>query len=364
MIRPTVKWALATAVYCSGLLSVIERIRSRSTLSGSCIILMYHRVLPIDSDVSERPEWERCRSLPGILVSPKMFDAQMRFLARKYKVISLDQLLRCLDSGNPLPPRSVVITFDDGWRDNYVYAYPVLEKYNLPATIFLSTEFIGTNRIFWPERVIKCLTDEGRFVRELLNGAGVLVPSVIGKLIGSIGETSAAHQSLVLDQLIWEMKQLTPDVREALMKTLFSRAPKHGAATSDVRVMLDWDEIAEMKAAGITFGSHGISHELLTMISPVQRERELRGSKRAIEEQLGTKVDSLAYPNGNYDDEIKQLARQTGYRCALAVTGAHVSRQSDRYALGRTNVHQGNSLGIFGGFSKSLFAYHIQMLLG
>ncbi len=364
MIRTTVKLALATVVYYSGLLSVIERVRSRSKPYGSCIILMYHRILPIDRDVRERPEWERCRSLPGILVSPEMFDAQMRYIASNYKVISLDQLLRCLDSENSLPSKSVVITFDDGWRDNYVYAYPVLKKYKLPATIFLSTKFIGTNSIFWPERVIKCLTDEGQFVRELLNDAGVLVPAVIGKLIRSIGETGAAQLSLVLNQLIAEMKQLTPDAREALMKMLFNRAPENIPATSGARVMLDWDEIAEMKTAGITFGSHGISHELLTMISPVQQERELRESKRAIEERLGTKVDSLAYPNGNYDDEIKQLVRQTGYRCALAVASAHISRQSDRYALGRTNVHQGNSLGIFGGFSESLFACHIQRVLG
>ncbi len=363
MIRAAVKSVLANTVYYSGLLSAIERYRSRSTPSGSCIILMYHRVLPQDRGVNGRPDWERYQSLPGIVVSPEMFEAQMRFLARDYQVISTNELLKTLDSGKLLLPRSVVLTFDDGWRDNYVYAFPVLKKLNLPATIFLATGFINTNRIFWPERVIDYLTSGDRSASELLAGADTPIPPAIGKLIEAAGEVGPAAQLHLLDRLVAEMKLMAPDARDILMKSLFSDATEKDPARSEVRVMLDWQEIAEMFSAGITFGSHGVSHELLTMVDSGQQERELRESREVIEKRIGGTVDIFAYPNGNHDDQIKRLVRRAGYRCAMAVTKAHVSHQSDRYSLGRTNIHQGNSLGFSGRFSVALFAFHLQRVM-
>jgi peptidoglycan/xylan/chitin deacetylase (PgdA/CDA1 family) len=237
----------------------------------------------------------------------------------------------------------------------------VLKRLNLPATIFLTTGFIDTNLVFWPERVIRCFTNGCRFDRGIL--ADVSVPLAIEELIEAISEDMSPRRLLLLDRLVSEMKQLVPDVREVLMNTLFSPVYEQGLAMTDLRVMLDWSEAIEMNEAGITFGSHGVSHELLTMISSEQQEWELRESRSVIEDKLGKRVDALAYPNGNNDDIVKRLAQQAGYRCAMAVTSSHVTLQTDRYTLGRVNVHQGNSSGVFGRFSKALFSFHIQRVL-
>jgi peptidoglycan/xylan/chitin deacetylase (PgdA/CDA1 family) len=364
MISTTVKLALANVVYHSGLLSGIEHLRARSTQSGLCIILMYHRVRPMDKESAGRSDWLRYQSLPGIVVSPAMFEAQMEYLSENYRVISLEQMLQSFETDHAPPKRSVVITFDDGWRDNYVYAFPILRKLNLPATIFLSAGYVGTHRIFWPEQVISCLSERRGFVQDRLAGAPASVPSELRRLIKMICESVSENHVHLLDRLIAQMKRLAPAARESLMRSLFDCAPGPEDSILDDRVMLDWNEVVEMKAAGITFGSHAVNHELLTLLEPGLQTRELFESKAIIESRLGCPVDTLAYPNGNHDDDLIRLVRDAGYRCAVTVVSAHVSRRSNRYKLGRVNVHQGNSSGIFGRFSKALFAFHIQRVMG
>lgn len=364
MISTIVKLALANMVYHSGLLSGIEHLRARSVRTGSCIILMYHRVRPMDTESTRRPDWLRYQSLPGIVVSPAMFEAQMEYLAENHRVISLEQMLENFETDRALSRRSVVITFDDGWRDNYVYAFPILRKLGLPATIFLSAGYVGTHQIFWPEQVISCLSERRGFVQDRLAGSPASVPFEVRRLTKVICESVSENPVQLLDQLIAQMKQLTPAARESLMRSLFDCAPGPENSILDDRVMLDWNEVLEMNAAGITFGSHAVNHELLTLLEPGLQSRELVESRAIIESRLACRVDTLAYPNGNHDDDLIELVRDAGYRCAVTVVGAHVSRWSNRYKLGRVNVHQGNSSGIFGRFSKALFAFHIQRVMG
>jgi peptidoglycan/xylan/chitin deacetylase (PgdA/CDA1 family) len=124
--------------------------------------------------------------------------------------------------------------------------------------------------------------------------------------------------------------------------------------------MLSWGEIEEMKASGINFESHGLRHELFTMIGKDALERELNDSKRLLEARLGTTVSALAYPNGDYNEDVRMLTAKAGYHCAVSVRRDHVTASSDRYSLGRINIHDGCCRSLFGRFSRSRFACHIQ----
>ena len=115
-------------------------------LQSKAVVLMYHRVL--------RPEDMRSSlSQPGIIVSTITFEKHVRFLRENFKILSIEEFIDHIGKRKPFEDRSCLITFDDGWRDNYSNAFPILRKYNVPAVIFLSTGFIGTGRSFWQERL-------------------------------------------------------------------------------------------------------------------------------------------------------------------------------------------------------------------
>jgi peptidoglycan/xylan/chitin deacetylase (PgdA/CDA1 family) len=357
MIKRAIKSALASVVYYTGLLSLIRKSPRRRS---SAIVLMYHRVLPAQPVDVAPDHWEHIRSLPGIVVTPDVFDGQLTFLARHYNVISLGQLLQHLDSGSLLPPRTVVITFDDGWRDNYTYAFPLLKKHNLPATVFLTAGYIGTLNVFWPEQVIWYLSNVDDPTVASADDLKDYAHPLVAELLRSSAAAAGTKRMKVVERLINATKELPPAARAGVLAECERISSRGGRQRKPVRVVLDWGEIAEMQAGGISFGSHGASHELLTLIDRVQQEQELLGSRRLLESRLGTAVDALAYPNGAFDGELKRLAAQSGYACAVSVRRSRVSSSSDRYALGRVNVHQGCSRGMAGAFSEAVFACHIE----
>ena len=360
MIKSLVKNTVTGAVYYSGSLALRQRLNKRDL---SAIILMYHRVMPNDTDRIPRKEWERYRSLPGIVVTPQMFESQIRFLSQSCSVISLAKLMDCFEGGEKLPPRAVVITFDDGWRDNCDYAFPILKRYGLSATIFLTANYIDSTNVFWPERVIASLLEvssEGATAAGQL--ASELTPA-FGAVVKAIAVQPRSGRIELLDGLINEMKNWPTETRERALE-LLTRVAKKADMKSGVRVMLDWNEIREMQAGGVSFGSHCLSHELLTSLDRTQQERELTESKEVLERRLGIPVEAVAYPNGNFNAEIKGFAARAGYRCALSVQRGSVSASDDRFELRRVNVHQGCSRGLFDGFARGLFACYIEGILG
>ncbi len=355
MIKLTLKTVLAAAVYYSGVLSLAARSGKRR---GSAIILMYHRVLPRVSGTTSAKGWERFRSLPGIVVSPEFFEAQLLLLKRSYNILSLHELLASLDGHSRMPERAVVVTFDDGWRDNFEYAFPILKKHSVPATIFLTADYVDSSKVFWPEQLIGLLTEEPFGARGSGSTGSPELPSPFRQLVESVLSVPPDQRIGRIDRLVESLKRLEPFERDEVLDTLRTWARRGDA--SPERVMLNWDEIMAMKAAGINFESHGLRHELFTVIGKDELERELRDSKHQLEARLGTKVSALAYPNGDHNEEVKQQTAKAGYSCAVSVRREHVTASSDRYSLGRINVHDGSCRSIVGGFSRARFACHIQ----
>ncbi len=258
-------------------------------------ILTYHRV-------SDRPD----SFLPAISVDA--FRRQMNCLAERFEVLALDDAVEALAVGD-IPENAVVITFDDGYRDNLEHALPVLSELGLTATVFLVTGFIGTHRMLWHDRVFRALrqTREAR-LRGFVPGYEVL------------SFASPEERERSEDRILTFLKSLEPEFRDervaALERTLRIAEP----STIGPRLMLDWDEVRQMQRAGISFGSHTVTHPILSRLHRDDVVREIEDSKVTIERETGLPVTAFAYPNGKRGDfgpEIQEFVRAAGYRCAL-----------------------------------------------
>lgn len=355
-MRRLIKQLLAAGCHYGGLSGLLTPRRANSGATDQYLILMYHRVV---EEMAARTEYTQ----PGIAVSARSFERQIAFLKRHYTIMPLAQLAERLHTKTPVAPRTVVITFDDGWQDNFTLAYPILKKYDAPATIFVSTDFVESNQKFWFLRV-------GYYLAE-----GKLSQSQLAELLGELlGDNGGEHrgQPLTRDYLAWlaadhdRFIESLKDLDSAGMKRAVTLLIKRTGLSDDTwpqrRWTLSWDEMRHMDPSLIEIGSHGLSHQILTTMSPAEVRRELMESKLLIEEKIGRPVTSIAYPNGNHDAEVRRLARETGYRCGIATHDAEGAETRDLYALQRIGVHDGVSSGAFGGFSPALFASYLKRL--
>ncbi len=307
-----------------------------ATSHPTAMVLMYHSISSASEDIA----------YPRIVVSPANFEWQMDYLASRMNVISLATLLSHLSKGAPLPAGSVVITFDDGYRDNYLKAFPVLEKYGLPATFFLSTDYIGTGKIKWEDRL-------SRAVRR--NPASTLLVDLSTRGLALAFDTSAGAKRLkAIDGLIALLSGIDDQEREYILAELERQAGVKAPDREAPRVMLAWDEVRAMASNPLmTFGSHGAAHHRLSRASTPTVEEEIRTSKAEIENQTGCAVKWFAYPYGtprDFDNRCKSILRAAGFDCALTTVYGRNTRTTDPFALRRIGAPNlrgaGFSLGV------------------
>jgi peptidoglycan/xylan/chitin deacetylase (PgdA/CDA1 family) len=281
---------------------VIRRLRP------SFQILVYHRV----ND-------ERANFFPGVPV--ERFQRQMEVLARHATVLPLGELVERV-LGRDLPPRSVAITFDDGYRDNYECAYPVLRALQLPATIFLATGPLDTDARLWHDRVFDAF--------ERADGGPL---TIRGR---SFPMSPLGARRLTLQDVLTTLRSLGREERDRMVDEIEEQAG--GAAPGGRAAMLSWDQIREMADGGITFGAHTVSHPILTRLPRGEAEAEIRGSRAAIESRLGRTVDQFAYPNGtrtDFNETIQQMLREQGFRCAVTTMWGINDASSNPFELRR-----------------------------
>lgn len=291
----------------NGMLPWVFKKRKEQTF----LILTYHRVVPGEEDFS----------IDSVCVS--YFEQQMRYLAKHYHVMYLEEIVERIQKGIPLPDHCVAITLDDGYQDNYTYIFPILKKYRLPATIFLATGFIDTGEIPWFDRVLYAFkwTKQTRLVFHEQNFE-----------IATIHERKkAAHQALGYLKT-YPVEQRDRSISE-ILSDLRIRLP-----TEMPDLMLNWDQVKEMSELGIRFGSHTVSHPILSRIPLEQAKEEITRSKQQIEDRIQTEVKTFAYPNGkpgDYTPEIMALVKETGYRAAVTTVFKPNSYSDDLYQLKR-----------------------------
>ena len=306
------------------------------------LILMYHRV------VEEQ-------SVPGIqagmFVEPSTFDMHLQYLATQFDVVPLSEWKeggKARGGKQKQKPRCV-LTFDDGWSDFYEFAFPILKRWELPATVFLPTGFVGTDRSFWTDRLAGAIRDEGQLRQRSWNSVDGAVDPIVGKILMLQGDYE--HR---LERAISLLKEERTEVIERVVDALYEQVRVDAAPGG--RSFVDWNEVDCMRNSGlISFGSHTENHPILTTLNEAEVRREIRTSFDTLVARNASPREFLAfcYPNGNYTTRIAEIVREEGGHVAVTTEHGWAELVGNPYSLSRVGVHQDISS------SRAMFAARI-----
>jgi peptidoglycan/xylan/chitin deacetylase (PgdA/CDA1 family) len=308
---------------------------------GKVAILAYHRV------VSEK-ELNQHYIQPGMYVNKGVFESQMMFLSEHFQILTFAELLAMWKENKcNANKRYCVITFDDGWLDNYLYAYPILLKYKIPATIFLPTAMIGSHQWFWPDKLSYLLRQYYQIEKTMQSADRELLLHTYPW----IRDDRYRDSDDKIDHMIEQCKERSHEEVDTLCGQL-SRA-LHIEVPNE-RLVVNWDEIKEMSKHDISFGSHTATHAILTALTPSEIRREMVDSLNTLRDKKINHAAVFCYPNGNCNQEIAQQAKDAGYQAAVTVKfGLEQCLSPSQFGLKRIGIHNDISS------STSLFAYRI-----
>ncbi|MBE9572725.1 MAG: polysaccharide deacetylase family protein, partial [Proteobacteria bacterium] len=228
-----------------------------------------------------------------------------------------------------------VLTFDDGWYDFHTYAFPILKEHQVPATVFLPTDFIGTEDWFWSDRLASIF-----YQRENSRRYDNIVQGVRNPLVNKLLNLKGSLE-LRMEAAIKLLKTYTGEEIEKAIKELTSRWKLEPNPPG--RAFLSWEETREMAQSGlITFGSHTASHRILTTLEEMRIQDELRKSRGKLiaEKVVNPAFIPFSYPNGNYNQRIAKLVKDADYGLAVTTEYGWNHNESDPFALRRVSIHQ------------------------
>jgi peptidoglycan/xylan/chitin deacetylase (PgdA/CDA1 family) len=299
-----------------GATASIAPLRWSVRIRPKLLILMYHRVLP-----ETHPA--RAVEQAGMFVSPETLSMHLEVLKQYFSLVHLDDWLRDVAVGRATPKHACAITFDDGWRDNYDFAYPILRRAQVPATIYLVADLVGTRYSFWPNTLSLILSGARQENWDRL-------PSWLRDLLPSSPRSMSKEE---IDNVINRCKRFSDEQMKA--------ATEHAVGDSGERDLMTWEEVREMQATNLVrFGSHTRRHTRLSMITdPAQLNDEIAESRSVIREQLGTDVATFCYPNGETSREAIRLV-SANYVGAVTTRRGWNTPRSERFTLNRVGVHE------------------------
>lgn len=296
----------------AGLLSIppVRWLASLVPLRPGLVALSYHRIAEPGSPPLHRGLWS---------ATPPQFASQLQLLQREFDVISAAELEHVLEAGRG---RHVMITFDDGYRDNYEHAFPALRAAGLPATFFLSTGFLDDPKLPWWDEIAWMLRQAGGAAPDT---AIVAATDHYKRLPGDRG-----------DDFLDELGE----------RTGCGRAPASVASET----WMTWEMVREMRDCGMSFGGHTVTHPILARLGRERQEAELEGCRRRLRDELGLEMELFSYPVGLpdcFDETTRDLLRDREVRFAFSNYGGfQPAGAADRLDLKRTNVGRGTSLAL------------------
>lgn len=289
-----------------------HRVRNGDSLT----VVMFHRTLAADD-----PRW--ATRDPDYTLERGVFARTLGFFKRHYNVVSLQDVLQAHRAGRRLPPRAMLLTFDDGWADNADHALPELQRAGLPALMFVVADAVGRRQPFWQERLIAA------WHRKAVRVADV---AAAWQAMGETGAPDAGGETIdALRAWIAALERLPRTRREAVL------APLQGAMDDGLRHMVDADELRRLRAGGMALGLHGKTHVHMTHAEDL--DAELSGARDALAATLGdaSKAETLSFPHGAFDAGIAQHAREAGYELLFtSVPVLNPTRGGPGWLLGRT----------------------------
>lgn len=266
---------------------------ARREVNGA-IILMYHAVID-----EENRGW----ICPEGSIEKRVFERQIRFIAKRRKAISMSDLTAMLQAGRTPPAKTVVVTFDDGYLDTLRVAGPILRRYGVPATVFAVSDWVGHASAPWVDRlytsVVRRRRNTLRFGREAFHLTG---NRAAGRAFRTIAARFVSTRSERRDELLADVvDQLRPDEEPP-------------------RLLMNWGELASWQALGPGYevGAHTRSHANLTLLDADEIADEVTTCAEALEDRLGVTAPHFAYPYGRSSEIAERIVRQAGCQSAIA----------------------------------------------
>jgi peptidoglycan/xylan/chitin deacetylase (PgdA/CDA1 family) len=309
----------------------LNRLLARLARRPGLLVLNYHRI-----GDGEQPFDDGLFS-----ATADDFRDHVLYIRDHFDLLSVDSLLQASEPGRiALDRPSALITFDDGYRDNYDVAFPILREIGAPAVFFIAAGYIDKRRLTWWDRIAYIVKNTERDVLVLD------YPVPVSMDIREIGRSRATHRLL-------RIYKQTPEIDQ---DRFFARLEALAAVSVDSEVLgrnlfMTWDHVREMKRGGMEIGGHTYNHPVLSRISEASQREELSRSKERLEAETGGRIRIMSYPVGGldaFDDRTKRLARETGYSAAFSYYGGfNRPDHADLFDLRRVSVEREDSLPMF-----------------
>ena len=284
--------------------------------TGKLLVLTYHRVLETyDPIINE--------------IDAVQFTQQMETLADYFNVISLAEGVERLQSGT-LASGSVCVTFDDGYRDNFDVALPILSALNLPATFFVATGYLG-NGIMWNDVIIESMRSTSLQEIDLCEFG-----------LGKHAVNTESERIQLVDLLLGSWKYKRVDERDRLARRLQELAQ----VELSQRIMMTEEEVIELSKAGMEIGGHTINHPILAATELPEAKQQIVECKHELQAMIDKEVRFFAYPNGrsekDYLNEHVNAVKEAGYVAALTTNDGYINHDANMYELPRVSVNHTN----------------------
>lgn len=303
-------WAKKTIVG-SGVLRLAADFRD-----GGTAILMYHSVVP---DPSLQTDF-----LGELAHSEAVFRAQMELLSRDYHPISLDEALKYLRTGERLPKRSVVITFDDGYADNYEVATPILNQFSIPATFYVIVDCLENRNLPWPSRL-----------RFAFRKSSLMIWTDSFGQSWSLADAAKREEAFRASCNV--CCRLTGTAQQQYVQQIEQEL--HSPPTRSASLMMTYGQMQGLIRNGHTVGSHTLTHPNMAYVSENEARREFDESKRRLAAQLGVPIKHFSYPcpalTPHWNQRTAEQSRAAGYESAVTTDKGLTRRGDDALCLKR-----------------------------
>ena len=344
--RRIVKHALATALSGLG----VDAMLGAMFRGSAPLVIGYHRVVDDFEDASRD-------AMAGMLVSRAMLEQHLDRIGRRYRFVSLDELGEALRRGDSTTRDVCAVTFDDGYRDVYDHAVPLLLRKGIPAAVFVVSDLMGTTRPQVHDRLFLLLRRAlrrpavlGAVVTRRLDDAGVS-PAQRERVVG------AADDALLMTRAL--LHALTFDHLQGFIGDLEAEVGP-GPGDDDPNLWpMTWDMLKDLRAKGFTVGSHTCRHALLAHEPADVVAREAEASRQTIESALGGRVTHFAYPDGSFNASAVRAIAASGYEFAYT-TCSHVDRDYPCLTIPRRLLWERSSVDATGRFAPAILDLQAQ----
>jgi peptidoglycan/xylan/chitin deacetylase (PgdA/CDA1 family) len=337
-IIPNKREFLARAFGRLGVLGLLEQTIAR--WRPGLVVLTYHRIAEPGANLFYDPV---------ISATPESFRAQVEWLHNRVRLLALNELIDQVESGSPWREPAMLLTFDDGYRDNFDLAAPILGERKVPATFFVPTAFFDSPKLPWWDHVA-CVIKQTHVRRLIVERHSKGDPSPVEIDLQTTSRSAAILKIIrsFLDETITDERWFLDQLAERAMVEIDSESLGR-------ELFMSWSHVRQLADSdtGLTIGSHAHSHRKLASLDDDTQCHELAGSKQILETQLGRPIKAVAYPYGwpgTYTIRTKALAAQAGYQLAFSSqNGTNRFGRLDRYEVGRLGVGSADSAALLRG---------------